>query len=282
MTWMENDWIDILHPMAYGDGYGDDIRQQVQIGGDQCMIVTGLGVFMAELGATEMVRQAAEDNLNGAYGDCFFEGSAYLKDKAGPALLETVYRNPAITPFADPDLAIKTNLDYMKGRINDVLVPYGGITAEEGDTLTGMIDTLKESVAEGKMDGELLKELALAVKAISNKKAKKVLESDLYRAEQITCVMYKVDQNKLYGELSLPEGEPFDPNPAPGPGEESKEEEEESSQPEEESSEAESTTESTLVDPIDDDGSSTTLIIVICVVVILAGIGLIVVFLRKK
>lgn len=282
VTWMENDWIDILHPMAYGDGYGDDIRQQVQIGGDQCMIVTGLGVFMAELGATEMVRQAAEDNLNGAYGDCFFEGSAYLKDKAGPALLETVYRNPAITPFADPDLAIKTNLDYMKGRINDVLVPYGGITAEEGDTLTGMIDTLKESVAEGKMDGALLKELALAIKAISNKKAKKVLESDLYRAEQITCVMYKVDQNKLYGELTLPEGEPFDPNPAPGPGEESKEEEEESSQPEEESSEAESTTESTLIDPIDDDGSSTTLIIVICVVVILAGIGLIVVFLRKK
>ena len=282
LTWMENDWIDILHPMAYGDGFGDDIRQQVKIGGDQCMVVTGLGVFMASLGAEEMVRQCIEDNLYGAYGDCFFEGSAYLKDKTGPALLDTVYRNPAITPYRDPDLAIKTALDYMKGRINDVLVPFGGITSQEGESLAGMIDGLKESVAEGKMDGEMLKDFHLAIKKITNKKAKEALESDLYRAEQITCVMYKVDQNKLYGELSLPEGEPFDPNPAPGPGEESKEEEEESSRPEEESSEAESTTESTLIDPIDDDGSSTTLIIVICVVVILAGIGLIVVFLRKK
>ena len=282
VTWMENDWIDILHPMAYGDGFGDDIKAQVALGGDQCMIVTGLGVFMAGLGASDMVRQAVEDNLYGAYGDCYFEGSAYLKDKAGPALLETVYRNDAITPFLDPDLAIKTALDYMAGRINDVLVPLNGISAQEGEELVALIGQLKESVADSKMDGQLLKDLHMAIKKIAGKNAKKVLESDLYRAEMITCVTYKVDQNKLYGELELPEGEPFDPNPAPGPGEESKEEEEESSQPEEESSEAESTTESTLIDPIDDDGSSTTLIIVICVVVILAGIGLIVVFLRKK
>ncbi|MBQ9794264.1 MAG: family 10 glycosylhydrolase [Clostridia bacterium] len=283
VTWMENDWIDILHPMAYGDGFGDDIRQQVELGGDQCMIVTGLGVFMAELGATEMVRQAVEDNQLGAYGDCYFEGSAYLKDKAGPALLETVYRNEAIPPFLDPDASIKAALDYMQGRIDNVLLPLEGITAEEGEQITALIGSLKESVAEGKMDGETLKALHMALKAIPGKKAKAALERDLYRAEQITCVLYRVDQSKLYGELELPEGEPFDPNPAPGPGETGKDEEdEESSRPSEESSQEESTTESTLIDPVDDGGSSTTIIIVICAVVILGGIAAIVLILRKK
>lgn len=283
VTWLEKDWLDILHPMAYGDGYGDDIRQQVKLAGDQCMIVTGLGVFMAELGATEMVRQAAEDNQNGAYGDCFFEGSAYLKDMAGPALMETVYRNQAISPFLDPDASIKACLDYMKGRIKDVLVPFEGITADEGEKISALIDGLKETVSQGKMDGEKLKELHMALKAISGKKAKAALESDLYRAEQITCVTYRVDQNKLYGELALPEGEPFDPHPAPGPGETSKDDDdEESSKPSEESSQEESTVESTLIDPVDDGGSSTTIIIVICVAVVLAGAVVVILVLRKK
>ena len=133
------------------------------------------------------------------------------------------------------------------------------------------------------MDGETLKALHMALKAIPGKKAKAALERDLYRAEQITCVLYRVDQSKLYGELELPEGEPFDPNPAPGPGETGKDEEdEESSRPSEESSQEESTTESTLIDPVDDGGSSTTIIIVICAVVILGGIAAIVLILRKK
>lgn len=283
VTWMENDWIDILHPMAYGDGFGDDIRQQVKLGGDQCMIVTGLGVFMAELGATEMVRQAIEGTQLGTYGDCYFEGSAYLKDKAGPALLETVYRNDAIPPFLDPDASIKAALDYMQGRIDHVLLPFDGITAEEGEQITALIGSLKESVAEGKMDGETLKELHLALKAIPGKKAKAALESDLYRAEQITCVLYRVDQNKLYGELELPEGEPFDPHPAPGPGETGKDEDdEESSKPSEESSEIESAPESTASAPEEAGGSSTTIIIVICVVVVLAGAVVVIAVLRKK
>lgn len=284
VTWLQNDWLDILHPMAYGDGYGDDIRQQVKLAGDQCMIVTGLGVFMAELGATEMVRQAAEDNMNGAYGDCFFEGSAYLKDMAGPALQETVYRNDAIAPFSDPDASIKACLDYMKGRINDVLVPFGGLTAEEAESFGEMIDGLKESVTDGKMDGDMLMDFTLAIKKLTNKKVKETMLADLYRAEQITCVLYKVDQNKLYGELKLPEGEPFDPNPAPGPGETSKDEseDEESSEPSEESSEAESTTENTASAPEEAGSSSTTIIIVICVAVALAGAVVVILVLRKK
>ncbi len=211
MPWMENGWLDILHPMAYGDGFGDDIIQQVSVGGERCMIVTGLGVFMSELGATEMVRQAAEDNEYGAYGDCFFEGSAYLKDKAGDALLQSVYRNEAITPFLDRDAAIKECLNYIKGRVNDVLIPFDGISEDEATVLLAAIDSAIENTSESRIAAAQLSALRDAIDAVANTKARKVLEADLLRAERIILTTYQVSRDELVGELTMPKGDRVSP-----------------------------------------------------------------------
>lgn len=207
LPWLEEGWIDILHPMAYGDGFGDDIKQQVSIGGDRCMIVTGLGVFMPSLGATEMVRQAAEDNEYGAYGDCYFEASAYLKDKAGEALLQSVYRNDALAPFLDRDASIKACLNYLKGHIDDVLLPFDGVSEDEATVLKAAIDDAVANTADSRIAPAQLSALRDAIDAVANTKARKALNADLLRAERIIITTYQVSRDELVGDISMPEGD---------------------------------------------------------------------------
>ncbi len=292
MTWMENNWLDILHPMAYGDGFDEDIQLQVQTGGDRCMIVTGLGVFMAELGAAEMVNQSIEDNLYGAYGDCFFEGSAYLKDKAGEALLETVYRNDAMTPFLDREAALNGTLDYMQARVDEILLPLEGITEAEGDELTAAIAAAKASIEDSRINSVELTNLRYAIAGIANEKARLALEGDLTRVEKIMCITFDVDRNGLIADLELPEGDGTEPDPEDPWYNESEDEssDDPSDDPSEDVSSGESKPGETNSDAVSEgenqeDGgmdTMTVVIIVICAIVILAAGIFLAIFLRKK
>ncbi len=207
-SWLEMGWLDQLHPMAYGDGFGDDIRRQVEMSGDRCMVVTGLGVYLESLGASEMVRQAIEDTQYGTYGDAFFEASAYLKDQAGPALLQSVYRNDAITPFLDSEAAIKAGLAYMDGRIEEILLPLEGLSEAEAQTLRTAIQAATDSVQESLIPAQPLLSLREAIRAVENEQAKARLEEDLLRIERIICTVYKVSREALTGNLELPTPEP--------------------------------------------------------------------------
>lgn len=185
--WLEAGLIDILHPMAYGDGYGEEITNAVELGGDHTVVVTGLGA-QTSLGAEDMERQAREDNSYGCYGDAYFEAHSYLSDKAGDALLKTVYRNDALAPFLDRDASITEALRYMQGRIDDILLPLGGLTDSEASALTDAIIAVKATVADAHMDSAALEALTAAIDAVENAAARKVLKSDLYRARRITYI----------------------------------------------------------------------------------------------
>lgn len=186
--WLQEGLIDMLHPMAYGDGYGDAITQAVEWGGDSVIVATGLGVQTDSLGAAEMERQAREDNSYGAYGDFYFEAATYLGDHAGDALMQTVYRNEAIPPFLDRAASITACLDYMQGRIDDILLPLNGVTEAEATALSEAITTLKDTVDGARMASDRLALLQTAIDAVANEQAREVLKADLYRAQRITYV----------------------------------------------------------------------------------------------
>lgn len=213
LEWEKRGWLDVLHPMAYGDGFGDSIRKQVELGGERCSVVTGLGVYLDSLGAWDMVRQAIEDNQLGAFGDCYFEASGYLKDNTGAALLQNVYRNEALAPFLDRDASLKAILSYMTNRLDDVLLPLGGVTEEEAKSLHTALENASGAVSDSRIAGAQLAALRDAIAAIENKKAKARLEGDLLYAERIICATYKVNRDALTGEMTPPEGEPYTPPP---------------------------------------------------------------------
>lgn len=273
LEWERRGLLDVLHPMAYGDGFGDSIAKQVSLGGDRCSVVTGLGVFSDSLGAWDMVRQAIEDNQLGAFGDCYFEATTYLGDKAGEALLQTVYRNDAITPYLDRDASLKAILSYMTGRLDDILLPLGGVTETEAQSLRSALDNASAAVKDSRISSEALTALRDAIASLENTQAKARLEEDLRYAERIMCATYKVNRDKLTDDLPLPEGEPYTP-PAPT------EDDDTTSAPESQEP-VESTDES--VDS--SKGSGSTIWIVLCIVLGVAAVVLVavaVVLLTRK
>lgn len=186
--WLQEGYIDLLHPMAYADGYGEEITQAVEWGGDSVIVATGLGVQTDSLGASDMERQAREDNSYGTYGDFYFEAFSYLGDHAGDALKATVYRNDALAPFLDRAASIRACLTYMQGRIDDILLPLGGVTEAEATTLKDAIVALQDTVDGSRFSSDKLALLENAIEAVANEQAREVLTSDLYRARRITFV----------------------------------------------------------------------------------------------
>lgn len=221
LEWERRGWLDVLHPMAYGDGFGDSIAQQVKLGGDRCSVVTGLGVYLASLDGWDMVRQAIEDNQLGAFGDCYFEAAGYLKDNAGAALMQNVYRNEALAPYLDRDASIKAILAYMTGRLNDILLPLGGVSEAEAQSLKTALENASAAVQDSRIAPDALSALRSAIASLENAQAKARLEEDLLYAERIMCASYKVNRDALTGELELPEGEPYTPPPAEDKGDSS-------------------------------------------------------------
>lgn len=178
--WLEEGLIDILHPMAYGDGFGEDIKKSVELAGTRCMVVTGLGAQVDILGATELERQARENNSYGAYGECYFEAQAYLADQVDVAVKQTVYRNDAIPMFLDADASVTAVLDYMNGRIDDIIVPLEGMTEAEAKAVKKAIASATDNPSE-----KALLKLEKAIGSVENEQAKEVLLKDLERAQRI-------------------------------------------------------------------------------------------------
>lgn len=192
-SWMEDGLLDILHQMAYGDGFGDAIADAVVLGGNRTMVVTGLGVFMDTLGAAEMERQAREDNALGAYGDFYFEAQTYLRDKVYTTSQNSVYRREALAPFADPDKSVAACLDYMQGRIDDVLLPLDGVNEAEAEALKTALTNAKNTVKDGAIAKTELGDLRRAINALENARAQSVLKDDLRRATWISDVRHAAD-----------------------------------------------------------------------------------------
>lgn len=203
--WLEEGLLDVLHPMAYGDGYGESLTNAVELGGEHTMIVRGLGSFSDSMGAVEMERQARENSSYGTYGDAYFDAASYLADKTYDELVKTVYRTPAIAPFYDRDASLTASLSYMQGRVEDVLLPLDGVTAEQANTLVASIQTARDAVADGRIESAAFAALVEAIASVDNADARAVLESDLLRVKRV----------QLTSDVSNDSGAETQPKPIP-------------------------------------------------------------------
>lgn len=190
--WLEEGLLDILHPMAYGDGYGDDIRKAVLLASDRCMVVTGLGAQGDLLRTEELERQARENPLYGAYGECYFEAAAYFYKHLPPILKETVYRNTAIPPFADVAESVSTMLAYMINRIDTVIYPRGGMTEAEVTAVKSAVEKITSHMNDETLPMAEFSALYRTVTAVGNTNAMQVLEKDIYRAIHPLCVKHRL------------------------------------------------------------------------------------------
>ncbi len=190
--WLEEGIPDILHPMAYGDGYEADIRTSVALAGERCMVVTGLGAQGDLLRMEELERQTRDNAGYGAYGECFFEANAYAYKQLPSALAETAYRRRAISPFLNVPDAVCAALTYMLERIDAVIGPLGGMSDAEIAAVKAAAEVAMGHSKDGRLSPTLFDDLHRTLETVANEDAVRVLRRDLYRAEHILFVRHRV------------------------------------------------------------------------------------------
>ncbi|MBE6764224.1 MAG: hypothetical protein E7553_07790 [Ruminococcaceae bacterium] len=194
--WLEEGLLDLLHPMAYGDGYGEDICKAVTLAGSRCMVVTGLGAQGDLLRTEELERQARENASYGAYGECYFEAAAYAYKHLPQALGKTAYRRPAVSPFLHASNAVCGALAYMLERAEAVVYPSGGLHEAEVTALKAAVTRICQDVSDGLTPFAGFDELHRIIAQLNDPNAARVLENDRYRAEHILCVKHRIQYDK--------------------------------------------------------------------------------------
>lgn len=198
-TWLENKWLDILFPMSYGYGYEDDIAAQTKRCGDDAFIAVGLGTFMTELGADTMQQQASYNTSVYTDGSVYFEATAYINKEVGEHLAKGVYRNKAIAPAFDIKATAKAQLEFMKERVTNILVPLGAMNENSGKTVSSAIDSLVATLADDGYGANEYDSLVSAVNAsTTDANAKSRMIGDLALAVKGYKVMGKtVDTSEV-------------------------------------------------------------------------------------
>jgi len=176
--WMQQGWLDIIHPMAYGEDYAPYVEPFFNYAGADCMVVPGLGIFMDEFGAEEMLKQTIEMVDIGCQGVVYFEATAYISKGCDAYLADTLYTHHALAPgFNNANTVVaeaeryKQHIDiaYEKGKLdwqthndltwvaNQVIDMAKSGTAKAAAEYTGyLIQDTKSYVSAGDLQDRLL------------------------------------------------------------------------------------------------------------------------------
>lgn len=215
MTWLEKEYIDLLHPMAYGYGFEDEIEEQVENCGDNTFVAPGLGIFMAEMTPNDMQDQVSDNISLHTDGSVFFESGKYLSKNTGGLLTQGAYRDSAIPPALDPQKTVTTMLDYAKKRISDVILPAGAITGD-ADAILSAIDALKATANGTSIDAEKFNALVSLVNSTEMKDdARAVVLADIDYAVKVCKVFNKELDLSDVPDFSSPDTDTSTPSEIP-------------------------------------------------------------------
>lgn len=172
-TWMQNGWLDMIHPMAYGENYSPYIKPFFDYVDQGCQVVPGLGIFMDEFGPSEMVIQAMDMIDIGCNGVIYFESESFNYKKTGQTLVSTLYTEHSVAPSLNNANTIKAILERMRLRL-DTAVANGLITWQQGNDVEW---TVKNAIAALDINA---KEAADEVSYIATTVKTYIPEGDLY------------------------------------------------------------------------------------------------------
>lgn len=144
ITWLENGWLDIIHPMAYGTGYSHYAKRFIEAAGDRCMVVPGLGIFMEEFDGYDMALQADEMSLAGCNGVVYFQTAQYFGKGANKVLSNTLYTEKTLAPALNNEKTLGAIAERILCRLESA--ENGGILSkasvkELADLANGVIAT---------------------------------------------------------------------------------------------------------------------------------------------
>ncbi len=181
--WMENGWLDIIHPMAYGEGYSAMMPAFIEAAGEGCMVVPGLGIYMSEFHPRDMKRQTEQMRAVGCQGVVYFASDDFLGKNCGPLLTSTVFAEPAVVPALDNFATIEAVLNRISERIA-LALSAGTLSQSDAEGLQQLAQNAKISLSAA--DKATLKGDITALKAeisgLPETALKTVLSGDIKHA----------------------------------------------------------------------------------------------------
>lgn len=176
--WIEKGWIDLLKPMSYTlDAVKGTDKNVAKMNGK--FLAAGIGVFSDSYSGYDASTHVIIANADGADGVMFFESGTYLgKETANHLLVYGAFRNRAVTPTFDTNAALTAVLDYSLGRVNDVIRPLGGMSAQKCESYKQSLEALKGDIADT-ADEKLISAAEDIINGLGNSAAEKALKTDL-------------------------------------------------------------------------------------------------------
>lgn len=179
--WLERGYLDMIHPMAYGDGYTALMKQYVEAAGDGCAVVPGLGIFSSD--PQTIMRQTNEMAQAGCMGVVHFQAMQYFSKGCAELFTDSVYATLSIPPMLDTRAAAGANLVRFGLRLDNALVA-GKLGADEKSSLEALARTVSESLDTSSAAEvcEKLYALENAASAVENSAVRDSLAGDVKSA----------------------------------------------------------------------------------------------------
>ena len=183
ITWLNNGWLDMIHPMAYGSGYSHYALRFIEAAGEDCMVVPGLGIFMDEFYGDDMALQTDEMMSVGCGGVVFFQTAQYFSKGANKVLSETLYTEQALAPALDNAKTLKAVLGRFIDRI-ELAQAKGFLTKAKAEKLISLANkALSSGSGNAYYALSAIEELKAEIKGIASGDLKNRLELDIQNAK---------------------------------------------------------------------------------------------------
>ena len=118
LYWLDCGLLDMLHPMAYGEGYAPLMEEFITHAGDSCAVIPGLGAYIDTLSSSLLLEQAQQMVDVGCHGYVYFESSAFYSKGLDKLLGNTLVTAETVSPAFDNEDTIAAVLETLKKRID--------------------------------------------------------------------------------------------------------------------------------------------------------------------
>lgn len=179
--WLKRGYLDLIHPMAYGDGYTALMKQYVEAAGDGCAVVPGLGIFSSD--PQTIMRQTYEMAQAGCMGVVHFQAQQYFSKGCPELFTDSIYATQSLPPMLDTRETAGANLVRFGLRLDNALAARK-IESEEKNTLEALARSAEESLDTAAAAEVCKKFYALAngVSAVEDSTVRDVLAGDVKSA----------------------------------------------------------------------------------------------------
>lgn len=179
--WLKRGYLDMIHPMAYGDGYTALMKQYVEAAGDGCAVVPGLGIFSSD--PQTIMRQTYEMAQAGCMGVVHFQAQQYFSKGCAELFTDSIYATQSLPPMLDTRETAGANLVRFRLRLDNALVA-GKIESDKKSALEALARTAAESLdtAAAAEVCEKLYALANGVSAVEDSTVRDALAGDVKSA----------------------------------------------------------------------------------------------------